>query len=87
MLIAGGIGIGLVAGWLAGRLLGRARWSVRIWVLLGLITQGVLVLRIASLPAALWFGVAALAAALICFAWVRALERRRLEAEYPIKSG
>ena len=87
MLIAGGIGIGLVVGWLAGRLLSRARWGVRAVMLLGLIAQAALVLWIASLPATLWFGVAALLATLICFAWVRALERRRLEDVYPAKSG
>ena len=87
MLIAGGIGTGLVVGWLAGRLLGRARWSVRVVMLLGLIAQGALVLRIAALPATLWFVGAALTAALTCFAWVRALERRRLEEAYPTKSS
>ena len=54
---------------------------------LKLIAQGALVLRIAALPATLWFVVAALTAALTCFAWVRALERRRLEEAYPTKSG
>ena len=77
MLIAGGIGMGLVVGWLAGRLLGRTRWSVRVGILLGLIAQGVLVLRIASLAATLWFGVAALAAALVCYGWLRELGHRR----------
>lgn len=79
MLIAGGIGAGLVVGWLAGRLLGRARWSVRAVLLLGLIAQGALVLRITTPTATLWFVVAALVAAFICISWVRALERRRLE--------
>ena len=87
MLIAGGIGMGLVVGWLAGRLLVHARWSVRIWIVLGFIAQGGLVLRIASLPAALWFVVAALLMALICIAWVRAMEHRRLEDEYPTGRG
>ena len=77
MLIAGGIGIGLVTGWLAGRLLGQARWSVRVRVLAGLITQAVVVLWIASLSATLWYGIAALVALLMCLAWVRMLEQRR----------
>jgi hypothetical protein len=78
MLIAGSIGAGLVVGWLAGRLLHRARWSVRAVLLLGLIAQGALVLRIATPTATRWFVVAALLAAFSCIAWVRALERRRV---------
>jgi hypothetical protein len=77
MLIAGGIGTGLVVGWLAGRLLDRARWSVRVLLLLGLSAQAALVLQLESLPATLWFVATALLSAVICVAWVRALERRR----------
>jgi hypothetical protein len=77
MLIAGSIGTGLVVGWLAARLLYHARWMMRVWLLLGLIVQGLLVLQIASPDAMLWFWVAALAVALICFGWLRELERRR----------
>ena len=87
MLIAGSIGTGLVVGWLAARLLYHARWMMRVWLLLGLIIQGLLVLQIASPDATLWFVGAALTAALTCFAWVRALERRRLEEAYPTKSS
>jgi len=82
MLIAGGIGTGLVVGWLAGRLLDRARWSVRVLLLLGLSAQAALVLQIGSLLATLWFVATALLSAAICVAWVRALERRR--AAWPL---
>jgi len=77
MLNAGGIGIGLVAGWLAGRLLHRARWPGRAVLLLGLIALSALVLRIATPTATLWFVAAALLAAFVCIGWVRELERRR----------
>jgi hypothetical protein len=77
MLIAGGIGTGLVAGWVAARLLYRARWTVRVVLLLGLLVLGALVLVLGSLPVVLWFVAALLLAAWICVAWVRELERRR----------
>ena len=77
MVIAGAIGTGLVLGWVAARLLYRARWSVRLVLLLGLIVQGALVLWIGSLPAAIWFVAVALLTGFICIAWVRELERRR----------
>ena len=76
MLIAGGIGIGLVLGWAAARLLYRAPWNVRIWVLLGLIAQSLIVLELASLAAAIGFGIALLVSALACATWVRSLEAR-----------
>jgi hypothetical protein len=76
MLIAGGIGTGLVVGWLVGRVLRRARWSVRVVLLAGLIVQGALVLRLGSLAAMLWFVAAVFLGAFICISWVRALERR-----------
>ena len=37
MLIAGGIGTGLVVGWVATRLTLHAPWNVRVWVLLSVI--------------------------------------------------
>jgi F0F1-type ATP synthase assembly protein I len=76
MLIAGGIGIGLVLGWAAARLLHRAPWKVRIWVLLSLIAQSLIVLELASLAAAIGFGIALLVSALACATWVRSLEAR-----------
>jgi hypothetical protein len=81
MLIAGGIGIGLVVGWVAARLMLRAPWHVRVWVLLSLIALGLLVLELAALPATIAFGVALLVSALACVTWVRALEARYGRAE------
>jgi F0F1-type ATP synthase assembly protein I len=76
MLIAGGIGIGLVIGWVAARLTLRAPWNVRVWVLLSLIAQGFIVLELASRAATIGFGVALLFSALACATWVRSLEAR-----------
>ena len=81
MLIAGGIGTGLVVGWVAARLTLRAPWNVRVWVLLSLIALGLIVLQLASPAAAIAFAVALLFGALVCSTRVRALEARygRLE--------
>jgi hypothetical protein len=81
MLIAGGIGIGLVVGWVAARLILGAPWNVRVWVLLSLIALGLIVFQLGSPAATIGFGVALLFSALACSARVRALEIRygRLE--------
>ena len=81
MLIAGGIGIGLVVGWVAARLIWRAPWNVRVWVLLSLIALGLIVFQLAGRAAAIGFGVALLFSALVCATRVRMLEARygRLE--------
>ena len=81
MLIAGGIGTGLVVGWVAARLVLRAPWNVRVWVLLSLGALGLIVFQLASTAAVIGFGAALLASALICATRVRALEARygRLE--------
>jgi hypothetical protein len=81
MLIAGGIGMGLVIGWVTARLLLRAPWNVRVWVLLSLIALGLIVFELASPAAAIGFAVALLWSALVCATRVRALEARygRLE--------
>jgi len=81
MLIAGGIGMGLVAGWVAARLSLRAPWNVRVWVLLSVIAQGLIVFQLAVLAAAIGYVVALLLSALACATRVRALEARfgRLE--------
>ena len=76
MLIAGGIGTGLVVGWVAARLTLRAPWNVRVWVLLGLVVMGLIVLELASPAAAIGFGAALLVSALACSTWVRSLEAR-----------
>jgi len=78
MLVAGGIGTGLVVGWVAVRLSLPAPWNVRVWVLLSSIALGLIVLLVASPAAAIGFAVALLVAALICYGWLRELARRRL---------
>jgi hypothetical protein len=81
MLIAGGIGTGLVVGWVAARLILHAPWNVRAWVLLSLIALGLIVFQLASPAAAIGFGVALLISALACSTWVRALEARYGQVE------
>jgi hypothetical protein len=76
MLIAGGIGTGLVVGWAAARLMLRAPWNVRVWMLLGLIALGLIVLQLAAAPALIGFAGALLFGALMGRAWVRTLEAR-----------
>ncbi len=76
MLIAGGVGTGLVVGWVAARLTLRAPWNVRVWVLLSLIALGLIVFQLAGPAAAIGFGVALLFSALVCATRVRALEAR-----------
>ena len=81
MLIAGGIGTGLVVGWVAARLMLHAPWNVRVWVLLSSIALGLIVFQLASAAATIGFAVALLLGALACSTRVRALEARygRLE--------
>ena len=81
MLIAGGIGTGLVVGWVGARLTLHAPWNVRVWVLLSVIALGLIVFQLASPAAMLGFAVALLVSALVCATRVRALEARygRLE--------
>ncbi len=74
MLIAGGIGMGLVIGWVAARLLLGAPWKVRVWVLLGLVALGLMVFQLAALAPTIGFVVALLFSALACATRVRALE-------------
>ncbi len=81
MLIAGGIGMGLVVGWVAARLLLGATWNVRVWVLLSLIALGLAVFQLASSAATIGFAVALLFSGLACSARVRALEARYGRAE------
>ena len=76
MLIAGGVGMGLVVGWVAARLTLHAPWNVRVWVLLSVIALGLIVFQLASPAAAIGFGVALLLSALACATRVRALEIR-----------
>ena len=76
MLILGGIGTGLVAGWVTARLVAHAPWNVRAWVLLSLIGLGLIVLELGSPAAAIGFTIAALLTALACASWVRSLERQ-----------
>lgn len=76
LLILGGIGVGLVYGWLTARLLYRARWMSFVCVLLWLIAQGVLILKLTSPQVVLWFSGALIISALLCVAWRRVLEAR-----------
>lgn len=79
--IVGSIGIGLVSGWAAARLIGHARWFVAARVLLGLLVQGLVVLGFTSVRGALAFGGAAALAALLGALWLRRLELRYGAAE------
>ena len=74
--IAGSIGLGLVSGWVAARLVRHARWFVVARVLLGLIIQGLVVLGLASARGAIAFGCALALGALLGALWVRRLELR-----------
>jgi hypothetical protein len=77
MLVAGGIGTGLVVGWVAARLSLAAPWNVRVWVLLSTIALGLIVFQIATPAATIGFAAALVVAALICYGWLRGLARRR----------
>jgi hypothetical protein len=68
--------MGLVSGWLAARLLYRAPWSIAVRLLLGVIAQGIFILKLTSPQILLWFASALLINALICLAWRRSLEAR-----------
>ena len=74
--IAGSIGVGLVSGWAAARLLSHARWWVIARVLLGLAVQGMVVLGLASARGAIAFGGALALGVLLGLLWVRRLELR-----------
>jgi NhaP-type Na+/H+ or K+/H+ antiporter len=76
MLIAGGIGTGLVVGWVAVRLILRAPWNVRAWVLLSVIALGLIVFQLAARAALIGFVAALALGALLGIAWVRTLEAR-----------
>ena len=76
MLIAGGVGIGLVSGCLAARLLYRAPWMSFVRLLLGVLVQGALILKLSSPQVVIWFISALLISALVCVAARRALEAR-----------
>ena len=76
MLILGGIGTGLVVGWVAVRLTMRAPGTVRLWVLLSVIAHALIVFELAAAAAAIGFSIALLLGALTCGTWVRALEAR-----------
>ncbi|HEX9441512.1 MAG TPA: hypothetical protein VF909_17630 [Roseiflexaceae bacterium] len=75
-VILGCTGLGLVWGWVAARLIYRARWDVIVRVLLGLVAQGLITFRLATPGVTIAFGAAVVASALICMTWVRALESR-----------
>jgi hypothetical protein len=74
--LLGGIGLGLVWGALAARLIFRARWTVVLRVLLGLLVQGLVVLRLGALGATLAFAGATALSALLGALWLRRLAAR-----------
>ncbi|HJZ45627.1 MAG TPA: hypothetical protein VKE41_00615 [Roseiflexaceae bacterium] len=74
--ILGGIGVGLVNGWLAARLMYQARWTVIVYVLLWLIAQSIVILGLTSPVVLLWFAGALFISALLCIAWLRLLQAR-----------
>jgi hypothetical protein len=74
--IAGSIGLGLVWGWLLVRRVRGARWPLVVRMLLWLVVQGLVVAKLASLQAVVWFAISVLVSALVYYAWVRALALR-----------
>jgi hypothetical protein len=65
-----------VWGWLLVRRVRGARWPLVVRMLLWLVVQALLVAKLASLQAVVWFAISVLVSALVCYAWVRALELR-----------
>ncbi len=74
--IAGSIGLGLVWGWLVVRRVRGARWPLVVRMLLWVIVQALLVAKLASLQAVVWFAVSVLVSALVWYAWFRTLALR-----------
>jgi hypothetical protein len=74
--ILGGIGVGLVVGWVSARLIYHAPWYVIAWVLLGLVALGLIVFLLAAQPALIGFVCALAGGALLGMTWVRSLEAR-----------
>ena len=74
--ILGSIGLGLVWGWAAARLIYRAQWIVVARVLIELILQALVVLVFTSPRAVIAFAGAVVLAALLSWLWVRRLELR-----------
>jgi hypothetical protein len=76
LTLIGCVGLGLVWGWLAVRRVRRARWPLVVRMLLWIAIQALLVAWMAGPPALAGFAIGVLAGALVCHAWVRALEQR-----------
>jgi len=80
LVLMGGIGLGLVWGWIVARMVYRARrWTVVASALLGTAGLGLVAALVAAPWVTRWFGGGALAGALICLVWVRTLEARYLK--------
>lgn len=76
LIVAGSVGLGLVWGWAAARLIHRSRWTVAVRTLLGLVIQGLVVLALATPPDLLAFAGAVALGALLGALWLRRLESR-----------
>jgi hypothetical protein len=77
LVVAGVVGLGLVWGWIAARLVYRARrWTLFATALLGLIAQALFVARLGPPRATLWFAAAVAIGALLATAWLRTIEAR-----------
>ena len=72
----GGIGVGLVMGWAAARLIYGAPWNVILWILLGLLAQSLIVLQLTAWPVVIGYATALGLGGLSCATWVRSLETR-----------
>ncbi len=73
---AGSASLGLVWGWLVVRRVRGARWPLVVRMLLWMAVQVLLVAWLAAPQGLIWFAIGVLAGALVCHAWVRALEKR-----------
>jgi hypothetical protein len=77
MLVFGGVGLGLVWGWIAVRMAYRARrWTAVVSALLGTVGLGLVAALVAAPWVTRWFAGGVLAGALVCMVWVRTLELR-----------
>jgi len=65
-----------VWGWLVVRRVRGARWPLVVRMLLWVIVQALLVAKLASLQAVVWFAVSVLVSALVWYAWFRTLALR-----------
>lgn len=74
--ILGGLGLGLVWGWLAARILYRAHWVARLRILLGVAVQALVVQWLATSQAVMLFTIATGLSGLVGTLWLRRLAAR-----------